>query len=356
MISGVGLKAAALAIAVAALASTGSAATPLPRLPAPSFTVPGYITAFAASGARVAVATGCAVRVANLARGSAPAHVKPIGGDCRSDPGDSWVDDLRLGRASLVATSIISPSPHGDGFSLWSGPLLGPLHDLGEWGWTDSDVPSGSGCDWSIAAGGGAVALTRVPNRLGIDNGSDTEPACPAGPTATIRLQGAARASLALPGSWQILATDGRRLALARLDAEGLPTGELSLVDVNGTKLAAPHVAAADVRTAHEGWLTPEGLILDTKRGLVGPGWTVTNAGSWPTATVAEGRVLYLSRRTIRVRRVRGGADRPLMLVPTVNAYLGAGSFGLAVAVAGESRSRVYRIPWRTIDRTLPAR
>jgi hypothetical protein len=66
--------------------------------------------------------------------------------------------------------------------------------------------------------------------------------------------------------------------------------------------------------------------------------------------------VLYLRKRTIRVRRIRGGADRPLMLVPTVNALLGAGSFGLAVGIGGESRSQVYRVPWRTIDRVLPAR
>ena len=43
------------------------------------------------------------------------------------------------------------------------------------------------------------------------------------------------------------------------------------------------------------------------------------------------------------------------MLVPTVNSYLGAGSFGLAVAVGGETRAQVYRLPWRTIDRTLRA-
>jgi len=347
--------AAAVAVA-AALASVGSAAAPLPTLPAPSFTVSGQATAFAAAGPRVAIASSCDVEVANLARGTRPVRVRPIGGDCKSDPEDTWVSDLRLGSTSIVATTDISPSPHGEGFTLWSGPLLGPLRDLGEWSWTDSDVPSGSGCDWSIAAGGGAVALTKVPNRLGMDNGPDTEPACPAGPTAAIRLQGAGRPQLTLPGSWKILATDGKRLALARLDDEGLPTGELQLVSVTGTRLATPRVAAADVKTASEGWLTPQGLVLDTRRGLVGPGWTVTGVGAYPTATVAEGRVFYLKRRTIRVRRIRDGADRALMLVPTVNASLGAGSFGLAVAIAGQSRSTVHRVPWRTIDRTLPAR
>lgn len=350
-------RVAAAAVAAAALATAAPAATPLPRLPAPSFSVPGQLTAFAASGPRVAVATGCAVRVADLVRGTAPVRIRPIRGDCASDPGDSWVTDLRLGAATMAATTILAPSPHGEAYSVFTGPLHGPLHALADgWGWRDDDVPHGSGCAWSVAAGAGAVALTKVPNTLAVDQGLESEPACPAGPTATIRLQGAARPQLTLPGSWSILALDGKRLALARLGVDGAPTGELSLLSVSGARLAPPHVAAADVRTASQGWLTPQGLVLSAKRGLVGPGWVVTGVGANPTATAAEGRVFYLKRRTIHVRRIQGGADRALLLVPTVDSYLGAGSFGLAVAVGGENRSQVYRVPWRTIDRVLPAR
>src|SRR5215467_7635962 len=165
------------AAVAAVLAGLALISAPLPRLPAPTYTVSGSLTAFGAAGDRVAVATGCTVRVANLTRGTAPLRVKPIGGDCKSDPFDTWVTDLQVGRTSLAATTDIAPSPHGEGFTLWAGPLLGPLHALGDgWAWTDSDVPSGSGCAWSVASGGGAVAMTKVPNRLGMENGNDTEP------------------------------------------------------------------------------------------------------------------------------------------------------------------------------------
>src|SRR4051812_43671024 len=147
--------AATAALAAAALATPAAAATPLPRLPAPSFTSSaGGPTALSAAGPRVALAVGCTVRLMNLSRGASPVRVRLPGGDCASDPGDSWVFDLRLGRTALAATTIISPSPHGDGFSQWTGPATGPLHEVGGgWGWRDDDVPHGSGCAWSVAAG-----------------------------------------------------------------------------------------------------------------------------------------------------------------------------------------------------------
>src|SRR3954447_744423 len=151
-----GVKVAAAVAAAAALASVAAAAAPVPRLPAPSFTEPGQPTAFAVSGPRVAVASGCTVLVANLARGTKPVRVRSIGGDCGSDPGDSWVLDLHLGRATVMGTTISSPSPHGDAFTLVTGPLLGPLHEVGGWDWRDDDVPHAGGGGWAVAAGGGA--------------------------------------------------------------------------------------------------------------------------------------------------------------------------------------------------------
>jgi hypothetical protein len=55
----------------------------------------------------------------------------------------------------------------------------------------------------------------------------------------------------------------------------------------------------------------------------------------------------------LRVRRVRGGADRALLRLPTTEALVAAGSFGVAIATGTET-TRVYRLPWRTIDRVLP--
>ena len=326
-------------------------------LPPPSFTAPGQLLALAAAGSRVAVANDCDIRLADLARGTKPIRIKRVG-DCRSDPSESAVDDLYLGRTTLVAQVILAPSPHGESYSLWSGALpAGPLHPLGAaWGWTDSGVQMGYGCDWTVAAGGGSVALAKVPNRHAVDVGLTEKPACPAGAASHIMLKGASRAELTVPGSWTILATDGKRLALAQLDEAGLPTGKLSLVDVGGKPLPTPIVAEAAVKTAYHGWLTPEGLVLETTRGISGPGWTIRDkkVGS---ATVAEGRLLYVKRRTVRVRRLRDGIDRVLVTLPTSQALIAAGSFGLAVAVgANFEKATLYRLPWRTIDRTLPSR
>ena len=342
--------------AVASLAVTfaGAPATKLPP-PSFSFTASGSLSGLAAAGARVALAMGCDVRVIDLVRGSKPVRVRPVG-DCRSDPFDSGVIDLHLGRATLVATMILAPSPHGESYTLWGGPLPGgPLRALGDaWGWTDSDVPAGWGCAWTIAAGGGVVALAQIPNRLAVDQGLADEPTCPAAASARITLKGAPRTALTVPGSWAILATDGKRLALAQLDDGALPTGQLSLVDLKGKKLPTPRVAAATVRAASDGWLTPPGLILRTSRGISGPGWTIKGLGGYPEAAVAEGRLLYLKRRTIRVRRLRDGVDRALLRLPSSSARLAAGSFGLVIAIGTEANTSLYRLPWRTIDRTLP--
>src|SRR5207247_984010 len=60
--------------------------------------------------------------------------------------------------------------------------------------------------------------------------------ACPAGETTLILLKGAPTSQIAVEGSWEILATDGTRLALARLDERAHPTGELRLVGLDGRR------------------------------------------------------------------------------------------------------------------------
>src|SRR5438105_3399550 len=225
-----------LAVIVAALVpSVGLTGAPPGSLPRPSFTVPDAALDLAAAGSRVAIASGCDVHVLTLGGSARPVRLKPFG-DCRDDPFDSAVDALYLGRATLVAQVILAPSPHGEEYSLWRGPLpSGPLSALGDsWGWTDSDVPSGYGCAWSVASGGGVVAAVQGPNVLGTDG----QPQCIGGTSSRIVLLGAARAQLTVPGSWSLLAAGADRLALARLGPDGTPMGELEVADLNGRRLA----------------------------------------------------------------------------------------------------------------------
>jgi hypothetical protein len=56
------------------------------------------------------------------------------------------------------------------------------------------------------------------------------------------------------------------------------------------------------------------------------------------------------------VRRIADGVDRALVALPVRNTLLAAGSFGLAVALVTDAKTAVYRLPWRTIDQTLPSR
>jgi hypothetical protein len=318
-------------------------------LPPPSFRLAWFPSAIAAAGPRVAIASAdCTMVVATLAANSKRVAVRAPG-QCRDNESDVALWDLWLGRAALAITTIDAPSPHGESYALWTGPLpRGPLRQQGDdWGWTDSDEPHTFGCARSIAAGGGVIASVQVPNILG-----PYETACPAGPSSKIMLSGAAPTQLTVAGSWSILATDGKRVALARLNQAGRETGELAVFDLRGKRLAAPKVAPAVVKTAFKGWLAPEGLVVETGRGISGPGWTVRGRA----ATVAEGRLLYLEGRTVHVRRLRGGADRALLKLPTSRALLAAGSFGLAIVAGTDESSRVFRVPWRTIDRTLPRR
>ena len=184
--------------------------------------------------------------------------------------------------------------------------------------------------------------MVQVPNRLGIVNSVADEPTCPAPPAARITLLGASQSTVTVPGSWNILATDGKRLALARLGAHGAQTGELALVDLRGKRLRAPAVSRAVVKAALWGKLTPEGLVLETQRAIYGPGWSVAGGD---LVTASQGRVFYLERRAIHVRRIRGRADRILMNVRDPNVQFAAGSFGLAVATTSKGATTVGRSP-----------
>jgi hypothetical protein len=54
------------------------------------------------------------------------------------------------------------------------------------------------------------------------------------------------------------------------------------------------------------------------------------------------------------VRRLRDGADRLLLRLPTHDVTLAAGAFGLAVATSTDTKTTVVRVAWRDVDRVLP--
>ena len=351
---------AAIALGVLGLASAAPAAQN--TLPPLSLTLKGNLESLAASGPTIAVATGranpglgdtdpsCAIQLFTFATAAPTAVRQPLPCENATVSQDAEVNDLALARNQIGATMYDSPSPHGEAWSYWRGPRpSGPLRQAGgDWGYTDSDVPNGWGCAWAVASGGGVIAAAKMPNRLGVDNGEDKATSCPAGAATTVELSGASVAQVAVAGSWMPLATDGKQVVLAGL-ADGLRTGELVVVDLAGRRTHPPPVDPASVKAAYRGWLAPEGLVLMTGKGLVGPGWTVPAAKD---ATVGQGRVVYRIGGTLRVRRIAGGADRPLLKLPAGSNLLAAGSFGVAIA-NGNSKVRVYRLPWRTIDRTL---
>jgi hypothetical protein len=328
-------------VVAAVVVASASAGT----LPAPLFRTGDQATALASAGARIAAATTCDVRVVD---GRAHPQLLRRFGFCREDRFDSAVLGLWLGRKTIVEEIIISPSPHGEGYQLWSGPVAGTLHEMGgEWGWTDSDVPPTYGCDRMIAAGAGALAITPVVNNAG-DGMS-----CARHTVTPVLLRGSLNRRLDVPGAWGALATDGKRIALAGFDSEGRRTPALAVIGVDGRRLGAPHFPARDVRTAYRGWFTPAGLFLDTQRGLVGPGSRLL-AGGYDDVTIAEGRAVYVRGRSLRVRRLTGGPDRLVLKLRRAGAYVAAGSLGIAVLTGTESsRSALYHIPWRTIDAVL---
>ena len=196
------------------------------------------------------------------------------------------------------------------------------------------------------------IAAARTPHRLGWDHGLDQEsPACPSHGSTTVELSGASRTRLVVPGIHAPLATDGKRVLLAELDENGARTGKVSLLDLAGTAFPAPRIDPALVKIATSVWLTPDGLVIDSRRGLKGVGWAVPRAGA---VTVGLGRVVYQVGRQLRVHRVKGGPDRLLLVLPRGEPLLAAGSTGVAIAVGTGEAFKLYRLPWRTVDLTLP--
>ena len=227
--------------------------------------------------------------------------------------------------------------------------MRGALHQIGgDWGWTDSDEPPTYGCGRMVAAGGGVVASAPVANDLG--EGS----ACTGATSTKVTLAGAVNRTLTLAGAWGPIAANGKRVALVEFDSSGNRTGRLALVGTDGRRLGAPAVSATDVKGAYGAWLTPIGLFLDAKRGLVGPGGRVL-LKRYVYVTIGEGRAIYVRGRLLRARRLKGGPDRLVTKLPEANPYVAAGAYGVAVmtGTVGE-RLAVYRIPWHTIDAILP--
>jgi hypothetical protein len=203
----------------------------------------------------------------------------------------------------------------------------------------------------NIADGGGIIAMTKVPN-------TNSEPtSCTEIETSTVIVKGALSRQFPVPGSWSVLATDGKRIALAQLSTKGVRTGQTADRRHGGRTLATPRFRAGDVRKGEPGRLTPKGLVLYVGgRGLVGTGSKLLLKDE-SKVTIAEGRIFYLPDKTIRARRLRDGIDRKVITLPSSLAAFEGGSFGLAVLAAGRKSSRVsaYSVPWRMIDAILPA-
>jgi hypothetical protein len=357
---------AALALALAASASAAP-------LPAPALTVTGRLQALTAAGRYAVVATQtptgtCVVSVADLVRGG---RARQLSGPqvCQTGGGDAVVADLWLGKKTILAEAIDSPSPHGDSYTLWTAPLAGgPFAQYGtSWGWSDSDGdgPSGQGslgCATTIGAGGGTIALASGPNLLGTHEvgGPGVDSCLPSsnGATTDVHYLDGALPDATVPGAWSVVATDGSSVLLAALQGDGMPTGQLSLRTLDGAPTSIPAVPAGLVAKAIRTWLAPEGLVLQSVNRVSawpahGAHWTVGNAED---AAVAEGRVAYLKGRVLHVRRIADGADRQLFVLPAgSDGLVGAGSFGIVVATGHKGNTVLYRVPWRTVDRVLPA-
>jgi hypothetical protein len=339
------------------LTVAGSAHAADGPLPPPAFTARADLAALTASGPTTALATvkrgRCVVRFLRLGTGAGPGLLRPPS-PCGGPDSEAVIDDLWLGRSGIAAETYDSPSPHGEAFAYLAGPRpAGPLRVRGEWSWTDSQPPWGFGCAWAVSAGGGVIAAAATPHRLGWDHGMEQEsPSCPSRGSTTVELSGAPGARLVVPGVHAPLATDGKRVLLAELDENGARTGQVSLLDLAGKPLPAPRVDPALVKIAYAVWLTRDGLVIASKKGIQGAGWSAPRAGA---ATVGLGRVVYQVGRQLHVHRVKGGPDRLLLMLPRGRTLLAAGSTGVAIATDDDTAVRLYRLPWRTIDRTLTA-
>jgi len=358
------LSPAVLAAAAFVVGVPAAGATTIP-LPKASFTLTGHLEALTAAGGSAAVATekpgaDCMITVTSFA--GRRQITGPAACQAASRDGVSVISALWLGRQTIVAQAIDSPSVHGDRYSLWAGPRSGgPLTAYGAgWGWSDSDGdgPAGQGsigCASTVAAGGGTIALASGPNLLGDRElgGPGVDSCLPvAGVSTHIAFVDGPAAGLDVPGAWSVLATDGKSVLLEALGDYGKPTGQLSLRSLDGTTSATPTVPAGIVTNAVRAWLVPEGLVMQSvnrvSAWLAGGGhWAVPNADD---VAVAQGRVVYFKGRVLHVRRIADGADRQLLVLPRgSDGLLAAGSFGIAIATERRGFTSLYRVPWRSV-------
>jgi hypothetical protein len=310
------------------------------------------------------------VVLAEPARGGPARRVPGAPGPCRSQ--GLFVDDadLQLGRTALAVTVAASPSPHSERWALATVQVpAGSLVVRSIWVRGDSDVPRG--CWQHAASGGGALAIAPGPN---VSFAFDEIACAPAaGAPTRISLLGPLRRQLDVPGAWVLLATDGRRLALAQLGGGGEATGQLSLFALDGSALPPPSVPPATVRGAFArpgvhgpappaAWLAPEALVLRVRGGGL-EGFPRDRARPWRVAsaasvTVGNGRLIYVRGRSIRAVRLRDGRERELLRVPRLGWEVAAGAFGVALAGPRSGASGttvVYRLRWRQVDRALGA-
>jgi hypothetical protein len=348
----------ALVAALGAVLSPVAAAKPV-------LTVKGHLEALAASGSYAALATAapgtsCTIL---LVSGSAKRQITgPTPCQRGSQTSTVVVSQLWIGSHTLMAEAIASPSPHGDSYSLWTAPLGGSaVTEYGDaWGWNDSagDTPSGVGsigCAYYVTSGGGVIPLASGPTVLGTleVGGSDVDTCLPAADASThlVFVDGPS-AGADVTGAWKPLATDGSRVLLEALGSDGQPTGALSLAALDGTTSAAPPVPPGFARQAVGGWLAPEGLVLESGNRVAawpvhGRNWSVSDVND---AAVGNGRLVYSKGRVVRVRRIAGGHDRPLLVLPVgSNPMVATGSFGVAVAAEQRGKTSLYRIPWKNV-------
>ena len=182
-------------------------------------------------------------------------------------------------------------------------------------------------------------------------------PSCPSRGSTTVELSGAPGARLVVPGVHAPLATDGKRVLLAELDENGARSGRVSLLDLAGKQLSGAarrpgllaeirvHRLAADART--------RARRFASKKGIQGVGWRARRAPArrrWASAgsfTRSGGGCTSTASKA--------GQDRLLLMLPRGRTLLAAGSTGVAIATDDDTAARLYRLPRRTIDRTLTA-
>ena len=116
---------------------------------------------------------------------------------------------------------------------------------------------------------------------------------------------------------------------------------------LDGIPSGTPSLTAARVRDASRVWLTPDGVVLAVGATIAGPHWAVRGVRS---ATVAEGRLVYVKGNALYVRRISDGEDRLLLPLPhsvagpIVSFSVAAGSFGIALVEAVDD-GKIARAP-----------